>query len=97
MTMDKWEEIEHEMRSMDPKEKKMRMEELRNMCICGDCPSYTDCNKKKIQFLFCSEGKSDCSMTTKGCLCPTCPVTPIRGLTKSYYCIRGDEKTQRGE
>ncbi len=95
--MDKWEEIGQKMMAMSPEERKKRMDELRDMCICGGCPTYADCNKQKMQFLFCSEGKSDCRMTQKGCLCPTCPVTPIRGLTKSYYCIRGNEKTQRGK
>ncbi|HUT38730.1 MAG TPA: DUF2769 domain-containing protein [Methanoregula sp.] len=46
--------------------------------------------------LFCITGKSPtCTFDKKGCVCPGCPVKPILGLTRAYYCIRGSEQEQK--
>jgi hypothetical protein len=95
--MGKWEEMQREMMSFSNEEKEKFDANAISMCICGDCPTYNDCSRGKMQLLFCTVGKSDCTMTMTGCLCPTCPVTKDQGLTKSYYCIRGSENVQREE
>jgi len=41
-------------------------------------------------------GKSGCTATKKGCLCPACPVTRELGLRHGYYCMQGSEKEIRG-
>jgi hypothetical protein len=70
--------------------------ENRARCICEPCPTYNECMRAGDELLFCVVGKSPtCTFDKKGCLCPTCPVTPILGLKKAYYCIRGSEKEQK--
>jgi hypothetical protein len=69
---------------------------MRMLCICRDCPTYNECMREKDELLFCFGGKSlNCTFEKRGCLCPTCPVTSLTGLSKSYYCIRGSEQEQR--
>lgn len=71
------------------------MDENRKKCICGTCPSYTECMRASEELLFCVTGKSpDCIFEKKGCLCPSCPVTKILGLKKAYYCVRGTQEEQ---
>ncbi len=95
--MDQFEEMQKMMMGLSPEEKMKKVGELKAMCTCGGCPSYTDCNREKEELLFCSMGKSkDCVMNAKGCLCPTCPVTGKMGLAHAYYCVRGTEREQRG-
>ncbi|MDD1689119.1 MAG: DUF2769 domain-containing protein [Methanoregula sp.] len=80
---------------MDEKERAM-MEENKKKCICGSCPSYTECMRAGAELLFCVTGRSkDCKFDPKGCLCPACPVTKVLGLKKAYYCIRGTEQEQK--
>jgi len=72
------------------------IDENRKKCICGECPSYTECMRAAEELLFCLAGKSpDCIFEKKGCLCPSCPVTKILGLKKAYYCIRGTQDGQK--
>lgn len=60
-------------------------------CICGECPSYNDCTKEKMEGLYCSPevGASDCDIEQKGCVCGACPVQTENGLTSGYYCVNG--------
>lgn len=70
-------------------------EEMKKLCICEPCPSYTECMRAGAELLFCVTGKSaDCMFDKKGCICPTCPVKPLLGLKKAYFCIRGPEANQ---
>jgi hypothetical protein len=79
---------------MDPANKDL-IDENRKKCICGPCPSYTECMRAGEELHFCLTGKSpDCIFEKKGCLCPTCPVTKALGLKKAYYCIRGTQEEQ---
>lgn len=94
--MDKFMEMAKKMEQMSPEEKKQMMMKNRSMCICAGCPTYTSCMKEKNELLFCSTGKSACTVEMKGCLCPTCPVTGMMGLSHAYYCAKGSEKEQRG-
>ncbi len=94
---DRWAEFQ-EMVKRDPVQGAKRLVELKGKCICPDCPSYNDCAKQKGELFFCSfdSGKSDCITEEKWCICETCPVTEELGLTKIYYCIKGNENEQRG-
>lgn len=95
--MDKFEQAQEMMMKMSKEEMDKAMQMKRAMCTCGRCPSYTDCNKTKMEALFCAVGKTNgCEMVAKGCICPSCPVASDMGLTHSYFCVRGSEKTQRG-
>jgi Protein of unknown function (DUF2769) len=95
-TADRWKEYQ-EMMERDPAEGAKRSVELRNQCICPDCPTYTDCAKQRGESFFCAlnAGRSDCITEENWCICETCPVTERIGLTKIYYCIKGNESEQR--
>jgi hypothetical protein len=88
-------EISKSMESMSKEELAKTLDAKKGMCICGNCPSYDECTKNKEELLFCVIGKSECTITMKGCICPSCPVTSDMGLTHSYFCARGSEKQQR--
>lgn len=94
--MDKFIEMAKKMEQMSPEEKKQAMMKNRSMCICGGCPTYNPCMREKNELLFCAMGKSACAVEMNACICPTCPVTNMMGLTHAYYCIKGSEKEQRG-
>jgi hypothetical protein len=94
--MDKFMEIAQKMEKMSPDEKKQMIMKNRALCTCAKCPSYTTCMKEKGELLFCSSGKSTCTVEKKACICPSCPVTGMMGLTHAYYCIKGTEKELRG-
>ncbi len=93
---DKFMEIVKKMEQMSAEEKKQAMRKNREMCICGGCPTHNSCMKEKDELLFCFNGKSACTVEMKACLCPTCPVTKVMGLTHAYYCVKGSEKELRG-
>jgi hypothetical protein len=70
-------------------------DDMKKLCICDPCPSYTECMRSNGELLFCVTGKSpDCKFDRKGCICPTCPVKPLLGLKRAYYCIKGSEAEQ---
>lgn len=93
---DKFDDLMQKMAAMPEAEQKARMEEDRAMCICGSCPSYTQCMEDHDELLYCAAGKSrDCTVELMGCICPSCPVMLSMGLSKAYYCIRGSEAEQR--
>lgn len=57
-------------------------------CVCGKCPLYTECNKGKMEGLFCARKKSDCPMdSNKMCICGSCPVFSENNLAGGYFCI----------
>ena len=60
-----------------------------NKCVCGGCPSYTDCMRDNNEILYCAREKSGCDVTRKGCLCGACPLAAEFGLDKFFYCIIG--------
>lgn len=69
--------------------------EMRKLCICEPCPTYNECMRANGELLFCVTGKTiDCTFVRKGCICPQCPVKPLLGLKKAYFCIRGSEHGQ---
>ncbi len=70
-----------------------KKEMVLSMCTCKGCPTYVDC-QENIGFCLETIGKSKCITAEKGCICPTCPVTPRMGLKHSYYSTRGSEMEQ---
>jgi len=81
------------MSKMSPTEKEEKMAQLKKMCICGNCPSYSGLGEKRL--LFCVTGKSTIIKKEKGCICPGCPVTDIMGLKWIYYCTKGSGREQK--
>ena len=61
-------------------------------CICPGCPTRNECMKNRNQVLFCSQGKTECDLERKGCLCGECPIESEYGLTDFYYCDEGAAK-----
>jgi hypothetical protein len=96
--MDTFREKQEAMMKMSSEEKMKAIANLKSMCICPSCPTYTDCAKKAGENLFCTLGNSFmCISFEKGCECPKCPVTSEMGLHYSNFCTRGSEKAQRFE
>lgn len=94
--MDQWEEMAKSMEGMSEEDRNQLYKKTEVMCRCPPCPSMDKCAKDKGEIAYCMYGKSECSLTMKGCLCPTCPVKELFGLKYSYYCMLGDEKVMRG-
>ncbi len=96
--MDTFESVMKAMKEMSPAEAAKAMEGLRGRCICGGCPTYTNCAKNAKELIFCANGKSFmCIPAEKECICPSCPVTKDLGLKNKFFCTRGAEKAQRYE
>ena len=66
---------------------------VKQMCICGTCPSYVPEETEKS---FCHPLVSKSKLITqeKGCNCPGCPVYKDMGLKNGYYCTRKSELEQ---
>lgn len=59
-------------------------------CLCGGCPSYTDCMSENSEGLFCARGKTLCGESSRdGCICAACPVYDDCDLSGQYYCFGG--------
>jgi hypothetical protein len=96
--MDKFEETMHAMMKMPADQQAAKMDELKKMCNCPGCPTYTHCAKEANEILFCANGKSFmCIDIEKECICPKCPVSAQLGLKYNHFCTRGAEKAQRFE
>jgi hypothetical protein len=94
--MDKFETTMAALAKMSDSEKTKTVGNLKSMCICPDCPTYTDCAKKANESLFCwFGGSNNCISKENDCLCPSCPVTSELGLKHDFFCTRGSEKSQR--
>ena len=93
---DRYVQTQKELLSMPQDGIKEKLEELKMMCTCPECPTNNDCAKSTKELLFCSTGSSfHCIAESKGCLCPTCPVAEQLGLGHQSFCLMGDEKAQR--
>jgi hypothetical protein len=64
----------------------------RSDCHCARCPTYSNCNSKKGELLFCLDGKTKCEVDNQGCICAACPVFIKYELQNEFYCIEGSEK-----
>jgi len=94
--VDRWSEFQEEVRNNEERRRRT-LGEHRGLCICPNCPTYTDCAKQKRELFFCSIGsaRSAYIKEEKWCICESCPVTQLEGLTNIYYCIKGNENQQR--
>jgi hypothetical protein len=90
--MGKFEGMMQKMQNMSNGERKQMMDKNRALCLCSGCPTYFDCMRETMEALFCLTDKSTCTITKKACICPTCPVTPLMGLSHGYDCASGSEK-----
>ena len=89
-------QMQKQMLSMPLDQIKMKVEELKKICICPQCPTNNECAKNAKEILFCSTGRSfHCITENKGCLCPGCPVAKQMGLRYQSFCLMGNEKAQR--
>ena len=95
--MDKFEQIMQQMAELTSEERMQMVETKKELCICGDCPSYNDCASGNKELLYCALGGSPSCLTEEiGCICPDCPITEQMGLKYEFFCTRGAEKEQRG-
>ena len=60
-------------------------------CICGQCPTYSQCMKDNMEGLYCAGKESNCDIEKMGCICGQCPIFAEHDLVKFYYCIPEDE------
>jgi hypothetical protein len=91
--MDKWETMMQQFMALPEADRIQQIEQSKTMCICKECPSYKDTGESAL--LFCGTGKSSIITDENGCTCGLCPVIAHMGLTRLYYCTRGNEKDQR--
>jgi hypothetical protein len=97
-TMDKFEQIMQNLEKMVKVEKAKLIDAEKAKCICGTCPSYTDCARNAGERFYCIVGRSFICIThDKGCTCRSCPVTSDLGLKFHDCCMKGSEKAQRYE
>ena len=92
--MDKWEEMMKKIMVMPETERMKWMDLSKSMCICKNCPSYRGTGETEL--LFCGTEKSTIIGKEMGCSCGLCLVVAHMGLTRLYYCTRGNEAEQRG-
>jgi len=93
---DKYVMMQKQMLAMPMDQIKMKVEDLKKMCTCPQCPTHNECAKNAKETLFCSTGRSfHCITENKGCLCPGCPVHQQMGLQYQSFCLMGNEKAQR--
>ena len=94
--LDKFEQAMEQMSQMTQEDRMKMVESKKKLCVCGGCPTYNDCARKKKELLFCALGKSQvCITEERGCICPSCPLTEQMGLKNQFFCTRGSEKDQR--
>ncbi len=72
------------------KEFEEMLPEVKQMCICADCPSYVE-GETELGFCHPLVGKSDKITERKGCICPECPVYKKLGMKRGYYCLMGSK------
>ena len=93
VALDKWGKMMQRRSEMPEQERLKEICYEKTMCTCSRCPSYIGTGEKEV--LFCSLEKNDKITQENGCICGTCPVMERMGLTRLYYCIRGNEAQQR--
>jgi len=91
-----------------PEDWDKRMKEMKNLCICSDCPSLGASKENFAAEMmrdysggshlehFCYNGASNRIISNQGCNCSKCPVFEKMGLKHNFFCKQGDEPQQRG-
>lgn len=96
MPEDMYVKMQKQMMMMPEDQRMAKIMEMSKMCTCPSCPTHTDCAKNAMEVMYCNHGTSfHCITEFKGCICPTCPVLKMQGLTHQTFCMTGNEKTQR--
>jgi hypothetical protein len=96
--MDKFEQIMQNLAEMPQDERAKIIGAEKSKCVCGTCPSYTDCAGNANEGFYCVVGRSFMYITLdKGCTCRSCPVTSDLELRFHDGCLKGSEKAQRYE
>jgi len=93
--MDKFTETMEKLEEMSKEERSKQLEALASECQCNECPTYRGTGEERL--LFCATNKSPIIKEKEGCNCPDCPLVEKLGLKNNYYCIIGNEMTQRGK
>ncbi len=94
--MDPYERMFKDLEVGEPEVRKVKMDSLKMVCICPQCPTYSKYAEVHGETLYCFLGKTDePSREEKGCICADCPVATEGGLVNDYYCIIGSEKEMR--
>ena len=94
--MDRFESEIKRLDALPPEELERWIGEMGKLCRCRDCATYTECNARNGELLYCYLGRSEgCEMPAKTCDCPVCPVTDELGLKFSFYCRNGPERALR--
>ncbi len=65
------------------------IKENSDKCICKSCPSKNQCMNGDKDFLYCANGKTQCGLSQKGCICGACPIFSKYKLKNYYFCING--------
>jgi hypothetical protein len=95
--VDRYEQEIKRLDALRPEEHEEWIGRMKGWCRCPQCATYTECNSKNQELLYCYLGKSiGCEMTGKTCDCPVCSVTDELGLKYAFYCLRGPERVLRG-
>jgi len=94
--MDRYEQEIKRLDALRPEELEEWIGRMKGWCRCPGCATYTECNAKNHELLYCYLGKNiGCEMTGKTCDCPVCNVTDELGLKYAFYCLRGPESAMR--
>jgi hypothetical protein len=81
---------------MPDKERIKMINDEKELCICGSCPTYNGCAQRKKELLFCLLGKSPwCVVKEIDCVCSGCPVSEQLDLLDQFFDTRGSKKDQR--
>jgi len=64
--------------------------EVKQMCICANCPSYVE-GETELGFCHALVGKSSKITERKSCICPECPIYKKLGMKRGYYCLMGSK------
>jgi len=94
--MERFESEIRRLSALPPEEHEAWVRRMTELCRCPDCATYTECNSRNRELLFCYLGKSEgCEMPSRTCDCPVCRVTDELGLKFCFYCRMGPEKLLR--
>lgn len=95
-TVDRYEQEIERLDGLRPEELEEWIGRMKKLCRCPQCATYSECNAKNQELLYCYLGKNTgCEMAAKTCDCPICKVTDELGLKYSFYCMRGPESAFR--
>ncbi|HIH76081.1 MAG TPA: DUF2769 domain-containing protein [Methanomassiliicoccales archaeon] len=94
--MDRFESEIKRLDALRPEELEKWIDQMKGLCRCPGCATYTECNAKSRELLYCYLGKSvGCDMQARTCDCPVCKVTDELGSKYSFYYLNGPEKVLR--